>query len=165
MAGGRQAKKPRPTPNISGLRNQSRQSSRQSSTFSTPQPTPPRSRAPSPESDESDLEEDDEDLDILIHFDSLKTHLANAEAHSDEEKDEEVEEWEGFSNEDLAEAMVGMFEVDDPRDLDWLPERLKNKRDKRKSEKKGVYSHTFCAYFTIQKSGQNDPRHIRKAQM
>ena len=95
----------------------------------------------------------------------MKTCLANAEAHSDEEEDEEVEEWEGFSNKDLAEAMVGMFEVDDPRELDWLPERLKNKRDKRNNEKKGVYSHTFSEYFTIQKSTQNDPRHIRKAQM
>ena len=135
MPGGRPTKKPRPTPNVSGLRNQSRQSS----AFSTPQPTPPRSQAPSPDGDESDLEEDDEDLDILIHFDSLKTNLANAEDYSEEEEEEEVEEWEGFGKEDLAEAMVGMFEMDDPFDLDWLPERLKNKRDKRKKEKKGVY--------------------------
>ena len=103
-------KKPQPTLNISGLRNQSKQSS----TFSesTLQSTPPRSQAPSPDGEESDLEEDDED--------------------------EELEEWEGFEKEDLAEAMIGMFEVDDPADLDWLPERLKNKRNKRKKEKKGM---------------------------
>jgi hypothetical protein len=94
------------------------------------------------------LEEDDEDLDFLIHFDSLKTNLAHEEACPDEgeeEEDEELEEWEGFGNEDLAEAMVGMFEVDDPSDLDWLPERLKNlnKRNQRKTEKKGMYSQSF----------------------
>jgi len=91
------------------------------------------------------LEEDDEDLDFLIHFDSLKTNLAHEEACPDEgeEEEEELEEWEGFGKEDLAEAMVGMFEVDDPSDLDWLPERLKNKRNKRKKEKKGMYSQSF----------------------
>ena len=140
MVRSRAAKKPRHTPNISGLNNQSRQSS----AFSTPQPIPPRSQAPSQGGDESDLEDDDEDLDILIHFDSLKTNLANAEDYlEEEEKDEEVEEWEGFGREDLAEAMVGMFEMDDPSDLDWLPEGLKNKRDKRKKEKKGMYSPTY----------------------
>src|SRR5882724_6908880 len=39
--------------------------------------------------------------------------------------------------------MVDMFEADDPSDLDWLPEKLKNKRDKRKKEKKGKYSLSF----------------------
>src|ERR1700733_7353817 len=111
----------RPTPNISSLKNQSRQSS----AFSTPQPTPSRSQAPSPDDDESDLEKDDEDLDILIHFDYLKTNLANVEDYSEEEEaEEEVEEWEGFGKEDLAEAMVDMFEMDNRTDLDWLPERL-----------------------------------------
>lgn len=72
------------------------------------------------------MEEDDEDLDLLIHFDSLKTNLAHVEACQDEGEDddnEELEEWEGFGKEDLAEAMIGMLEVDDPSDLDWLPER------------------------------------------
>jgi len=79
----------------------------------------------------------------LIHFDSLKTNLANAEAYSDSDGEEEVEveEWEGFSEEDLAEAMIDMFEAEDPSDLDWLPERLKNKRDKRREEKKGMSLH------------------------
>jgi len=143
MARGQPVKKPWPTLNISGLHNQSRQSSPFSE--STPQPTPPRSQAPSPDGDESDLEEDDEDLDFLIHFDTLKINLAHEKACPDEgeEEEEELEEWEGFGKEDLAEAMVGMFEVDDPSDLDWLPERLKNKRNKRKKEKKGMYSQSF----------------------
>jgi hypothetical protein len=36
-----------------------------------------------------------------------------------------------------------MFEADDPSDLDWLPEKSKNKRDERKKEKKGKYSRSF----------------------
>ena len=89
---------------------------------------------------------------VLIHFDSLKTNLAHAETCPDEEEEkenEELEEWQGFSNEDLAEAMVGLFEVDDTSDLDWLPERLKNRRIARKKEKKGMYfqiSNIFCAF-------------------
>ena len=49
----------------------------------------------------------------------------------------------GFWQEDLVEAMVDMFKADDPMDLDWLPEKLKNKGDKRKKEKKGKYSLSF----------------------
>ena len=138
MAKGRPKKRTRATYNISGLINQHRHSSAFSE--STSQPTPPRSDA---DGEESDLEEDDKDLDLLIHFDSLKTNLANEEAYPDdveELEDEELEEWEGFSREDLAEAMVDMFEADDTFDLDWLPEKLKNKREKRKKGKKGKYS-------------------------
>jgi hypothetical protein len=141
MAKGRPTKRSRATYNISGLRNQSKHS------FS--EPTPPRSEAPSPgcpDGDESasDLEEEDEDLDLLIHFDSLKANLANEEAYPDVEEeleDEELEEWEVFSRRDLAEAMVDMFEGDEgSSDLDWLPEKLKNKKEKRKKEKRGKYS-------------------------
>jgi hypothetical protein len=92
------------------------------------------------------LEEDNKDLDLLIHFDSLKTNIAHVEACQDKGEDddnEELEEWEGFGKEDLAEAMIGMLKVDDPSDLDWLPERLKNKRNKRKQEKKGMDSQSF----------------------
>ena len=79
----------------------------------------------------------------MIHFDSLKTNLANEEAYPDdaeELEDEELEEWEGFGRGDLAKAMVGMIEADETSDLDWLPEKLKNKREKRNKEKKGKYS-------------------------
>ena len=85
-------KKSQPTPNIAGLRNQSRQSSAFSE--STPQPTPPRSRAPSPDGNESDLEDNNKDLDLLIHFDSLKTNLAHVEACQDEGEDDDNEELE-----------------------------------------------------------------------
>ena len=141
MAKGQPAKRARATRNISGLRNQSGHSSAFSESIS--QPTPPRSGAPSPDGDESDLEEEDGDLDLLIHFDSLKMNLPKEEAHLDDGKeleDEELEEWEGFSKGDLAEAMVDMFEADNSSDLDWLHEKLKNKREKRKKEKKGKYS-------------------------
>ena len=96
MAKGRPAKRARATRNISGLRNQSGHSSAFSESIS--QPTPPRSGAPSPDGDESDLEEEDGDLDLLIHFDSLKMNLPKEEAHLDDGKeleDEELEEREG----------------------------------------------------------------------
>ena len=162
MARGQLLKKLQPTPNTSGLRNQSRQSSAFSE--STPQPTPPSSRAPSPDSNESDLEEDDKNLDLLIHFDSLKTNFAHAEACPDEGEDddnEELEEWEGFGKEDLAEAMIGMLEVDDPSDLDWLPKRLKNKRNKRKQEKKGMDSQ-LCSLISLLITQPERPKTYQK---
>jgi len=130
--------------NINGLRNQPRCPSGSSEPSS--QLTPPQSHAPILDGDESGLEGEDEDLAWLIHMDSLKTNLAHEEAcpdNGEELEDEELEEWEGFGKEDLVEAMVDMFEADDPSDLDWLPEKLKNKRDKRKKEKKGKYSMSF----------------------
>ena len=80
---------------------------------------------------------------MLIHFDSLKTNFEQEEASQDagEEEDGEVEEWEGFSREDLTAAMVDMFEADE---LDWLPQKLQTRRDKRKQGKKGKHSHYFA---------------------
>ena len=97
MPGGHKSKKAQQSRNITRLRNQPRPSSIISGTSS--HPTPPRSQAPSPDGDESDLEEDDEDLDLLIHFDSLKMNLQSEyECLDDAEQleDEELEEWEGL---------------------------------------------------------------------
>ena len=81
------AKKAQQTHNISGLRSQQRDSSVASE--SSGHPTPARSLAQSPEGDESDLKEDDNDLDLLIQFDSVKMNLAYEE-HSDcMERDED----------------------------------------------------------------------------
>lgn len=142
------AKKAWQSRSISGLRNQHRDSPIASG--SSGHPTPTRSLAPSPEDDKSDLEEDDNDLNLLIHFDSLKTNLAYEEEHPDymeEDEDEELVEWEGFGREDLAEVMVDMFDDDDPGDLDWLPTNLKAVREKRRKKQKGKpkgrYSLTF----------------------
>ena len=148
------AKKAWQTHNISGLRSQQRDSSVVSQ--SSGHPTPVRSLAPSPEGDESDLEEDDDnDLDLLIHFDSLKANLAYEEEHPDYmelDEDEELVEWEGFGREDLAEVMVmvDMFDAnDDPGDLDWLPTNLRAMRNKKRRKKqtqgkpKGRYPLTF----------------------
>ena len=106
-------------------------------------PNPPQSQAPSPGGDKSNLEEDDEDLDLLIHFDSLKTNLQYEDKCLDDAEqleDEELEEWEGFSSEDLANAMFEMLVADDPSDLDWLPEKRKTQREKRIKSQKGEYS-------------------------
>ena len=89
----RPAKKAHQSKNISRLKNLSRHASVLSE--SSGNPTPPWSQAPSPDGDESDLEEDDADLDLLIHFNSLKTNFEQEEASQDageEEEDGEVEE-------------------------------------------------------------------------
>ena len=139
------AKKAWQTHNISGLRSQQRDSSVASELSG--HPTPARSLAPSPEGDESDL-------DLLIHFDSLKTNLAYEEEHPDYmelDEDEELVEWEGFGREDLAEVMVDMFDAnDDLGDLDWLPTNLRAMRDKKRRQKqegkpKGRCPLTFMA--------------------
>jgi hypothetical protein len=86
-----QTKKARQSHDISGLRCQQRDSSVASR--SSGHPTPARSLAPSPEGDESDLEEDDDDLDLLIHFDSSKTNLAYEEHPDYMELDEDEGSW------------------------------------------------------------------------
>ena len=73
MAPGHPAKKARQNQNISRLKNQPRHASVLSE--SSGNPTPPRSQATSSDGDESDLEEDDEDLDLWIHFDSCRPTL------------------------------------------------------------------------------------------
>ena len=129
MPGGRKPKRGRHNRNISGLQNQPRPSPDVSEHSN--HPTPPRSQAPSPE-------EDDDDLDQLIHFNSLKTQHANELEDKgevvDDESEEEWHEWEGFEREDLIDAMVDMFEDDDEKDQDWLPQKLaasKKRQEKR----------------------------------
>src|SRR5882672_2534688 len=91
--------------NISGLWNQGK---------CTPTPsehaTPPQSQVPS--GDDRDLEDDNEELSLLIHFDSLKTNLQREEENADELEeleDEEVKEWEGFGSEDWLMGWLTFF--------------------------------------------------------
>jgi len=122
---------------------------------STPHPTPPRSEAPSPECSEvEDDLEDEDDFKFLNHFDSLKADFRqeDVEDWSDEDDEEDVEDWSDeddeeaggdmdelmeLCREDLTEIMVNMMLEDDPNDLDWMPEKLKNKAAKRKEKAKG----------------------------
>jgi len=55
----------------------------------------------------------------------------------DGESEEELHEWEGFEREDLIGVMVDMFEDDDEKDPDWLPQKLVAKCKKRQENKKG----------------------------
>ena len=48
----------------------------------------------------------------MTHFDSLKTNLQIEEENPDvleELENEEMEEWEGFSQEDLVDGMINIF--------------------------------------------------------
>ena len=91
-----------------------------------------------------DLEADNEDLALLIYFNSLKTDLQREEENGDELEeleDEETEEWEEFGSEDLADGMVDMFLADeDPNDLDWMLQKMQNKAEKKRKTKKGEHS-------------------------
>ena len=141
MPGGLKAKKVKHNRSISRLKNQPRNSPSQSD--STPHPTPPRSEAPSPECSEvEDDLEDEDDFEFLNHFDSLKADFRqeDVEDWSDEDDEEaggDMDELMELCREDLTEIMVNMMLEDDPNDLDWMPEKLKNKAAKRKEKAKG----------------------------
>jgi len=141
MPRGRKAKKAKHNHDISGLKNQSR--NLPSHSDSTPHPTPPQSEAPSPELSEvkDDLEAEN-DSELLNYFDSLKADFQqeNVEDWSDEETDVgNMDELMELCREDLMETMVDMMLEDDPNDVDWMPEKLKNKAAKRKEKAKGEY--------------------------
>ena len=143
MPGGRKAKKARHNRNISGLKNQSR--NLPANPDSTPHRPPPRSEVPSSDTELSEVEDLDDleagnDSEILNHFDSLKADFrqGNVEDWSDdseEGEDGDMDELMELCREDLTETMVNMMLEDDLNDLDWMPERLKNKAAKRKKAK------------------------------
>ena len=141
MPEGPKAKKAKNNHSISELKKQSRNSPSQSD--STPHPTPPRSEAPSPECSEvdDDLEHGD-DFDFLNHFDSLKADFqqVDVEDWSDDDDDEaggDMDELMELCREDLTEIMVNMMLEEDTNDLEWMPEKLRNKAAKRKEKTKG----------------------------
>jgi hypothetical protein len=144
MPGGRKAKKSKHDRNISGLKNQFK--NLPSHSDSTPHPTPPRSQAPSPELSEveDELLEMGNDYELLNHFDSLKADFEqedhDEEYWSDDDGEDDgdimMDEW-CKDSEDLTESMVMMMREDDLNDLDWMPEKLKNKITKRKEKGKG----------------------------
>ena len=82
---------------------------------------PLRSQAPSPDDDgdESDLETDDEGLDLLIHFDSCKMNFQYDEEHEEcdgnNEDEEIIQDWERFNWQELSNALGETIEEDDVR--------------------------------------------------
>jgi hypothetical protein len=82
------------------------------------------------------------DSEFLNYFDSLKADFRqeNVEDWSDEEGEDgdmDSDELMELCREDLTETMVNMMLEDDLNDLDWMPERLKNKAAKQKEKAKG----------------------------
>ena len=100
-------KKQKHTRNISGLRNQSKASP--APTDSSYNPTQLRSLVLSSEynGDESEIEEE-EDLELLIHFDFLKMNLKYKEEYENldenDENEEYIEDWEGFNSQEIGNA-------------------------------------------------------------
>jgi hypothetical protein len=83
-------------------------------------------------------EADDEPLELAMVFDSLKLDIANEDSGIEESDVEELTEWEDLDDETLAESLVQMTLREDPKDRDWVPERLMKKAQKRKAERKGI---------------------------
>ena len=96
---------------------------------STPQPTPPRLQAPSPESSDGD-DGDEDDLEFFNHFDSLKPNYETFEGQSDDEELGDMDELLELSMKNLTDSMVEFLVEDDDDDLDWLPERLRKKAER-----------------------------------
>jgi len=122
---GRKSKKQKQSRNVSRLRNQPKASP--APTASSYNPTLPQSHVLSPEGDGYESELKDDDLELLINFDSMKMNLQHEDEHYsdlvDDKDDEGLEEWSGFRSQDLADAMGAMIKDDDPTDLDWMPSR------------------------------------------
>ena len=79
---------------------------------------------------------------MQVFYLSLKADFQqeNVEEWSDEEEDVgDMDELMELCREDLTETMVNMMLEDDPNDLDWMPEKLKNKAAKQKEKAKGEY--------------------------
>ena len=133
---GRKSKKQKQSRNLSGLRNHPKPSP-----VPTDNPTPPQSSAPSPGSGRYESDADDADLELLIHFDSMKVSFQHEDEHTDlgDEDDEALEEqWSGFHSPDVANAMGAMIHDDDPTDLDWMPSRMRKELLRREKMKKGM---------------------------
>ena len=77
-------------------------------------------------------------------------------------EDEELDEWDGFRSEDLADAVFEMLEADDPNDLDWFPEQRKMQREKRKKNQKGQYTPIQSHFIRILSSVTMRPKAYQK---
>ena len=83
-----------------------------------------------------------DDFDFLNHFDSLKADFqqVDVEDWSDDDDDKaggDMDELMELCREDLTEIMVNMMLEEDTNDLEWMPEKLRNKAAKRKEKTKG----------------------------
>lgn len=126
--------------NISGLRNQN-------STPTNNVQESKHSQDHSPETPPDDVTDSDVEWQPHMFLDSLKSNL-QAEDLSDNEsvKDgDDMEEWDS-NEQDLRLGSAGLQAMmmklsihlgDDPRDEDWVPPKLRAKREKRLCERRG----------------------------
>ena len=138
-------KRKKNTYNLSGLRNQS---------TSNNIPEVPDNPATHTDEEESDWQPH-------VVFDSLKPDLPAEDEKSDKDEDAEAEwdsEWnenERFGSQDLQAAMI-RFAVaigDDPRDEDWVPPKMRVKRECAKEEKRGesqwLLSNEWITHYSV----------------
>ena len=75
-------------------------------------------------------------------FDSLKPNFAEEDARSTGSDWEELSEWEEPVNEHFGESMAVLALKENPNDVNWLPDGMKRKLERRAKEKKGK----FCSF-------------------
>ncbi|KAF8514023.1 hypothetical protein JB92DRAFT_3115857 [Gautieria morchelliformis] len=89
-----------------------------------------RSRAPSPDARKEDSTQ------CLFQY-CLKADIARFEEGADDSDEvEEQSDWGEFDDEDFGSHVAAMVLEDDPKDVDWVPERLLRKKDKQRSSRK-----------------------------
>ena len=99
----------------------------------------PTSHRPTHPSEESDFEGDAESTwDNISVGPGAEYELAEASDDEDCEGDADVAEWD-LEDEGFHDRMVEMvLQDDDEGDQDWVPQRIENKRKRRKLNKKGL---------------------------
>ncbi|KAI0245083.1 hypothetical protein BJV78DRAFT_1289181 [Lactifluus subvellereus] len=122
--------------NISGLRNQPQPANQSDS--EPPHASEAVNVADTTQSQSHRDGMDEDSMENLI-FDSLKLNFAEEDAGGSESDWEELSEWEEPANEHFGESMAALALKESPDDMDWLPDGLKRKLERRAKEKKSKF--------------------------
>jgi hypothetical protein len=109
-------KRPTKVRNISGLRNQRRDS------FSAEDSWPVQASRSLTSTTEGLVNE----AELKIAFDGLKANYMEETSDSEEDSErEEISDWEDLNDKAFSELLAEIALKDDPKDADWIPEKLK----------------------------------------
>ena len=90
-------------------------------------------RAKSPENNDTDLEIQGQNEMSGLKLDFEHEYEGGSTDESDVDEDGELE---AFSDEEFGQRLVEMAAKEDDKDLDWIPEQLRRKLEKRAAERK-----------------------------
>jgi hypothetical protein len=109
-------KRPAKVRNISGLCNQCRDS------FSAEDSWPVQASRSLTSTTEGPVNE----AELKIAFDGLKANYMEETSDSEEDSErEEISDWEDLNDKAFSECLAEIALKDDPKDADWIPEKLK----------------------------------------